>query len=122
MDDWTAVRPSGSLLETFAQTFVNHVLRLTLTIELGYLDWSARRRIRRHLSDLTGSERNLLRRCWLNNGAAIPVVHDLGTARSLEKKGILWQSAERLDRPDFNITDSAYRVLREPEFSEMFVP
>jgi hypothetical protein len=50
------------------------------------------------------------------------VVHDLGTARSLEKKGILWQSAERLDRPDFNITDSAYRVLREPEFSEMFVP
>jgi Super-infection exclusion protein B len=102
--------------------FFTTFLAISYPIEVEYLSWTGKRRVRKYINELSGSESNLLRRCLLNDGASISVIHDLGTARSLEKKGILWQSAERLELPAFNITDPAYRILKSTTFVQMSVP
>jgi hypothetical protein len=89
-------------------------------IESGYRRWSARRKIRKYLQSLPRGEYRVLKRAWENDGNAINVIATEGAAKSLERKGILWQSAERVSQ-GYSITDEAYNTLKEPEFSQMFI-
>lgn len=98
------------------------LLAITEPLETQYREWAGKRKIRGYLDDLPGHERNLLKRCLLNDGRATKVVADAGTAKSLEKKGILWQSVEwdASNEGGYNITHTALRVLRKPKYVEMF--
>jgi hypothetical protein len=82
-------------------------------------------KIRNHMRNLPGYEAALVRRCLLNDGRATEVIADKGTARSLERKGILWESVDHTARGGhtaYSITNSAYAVLKEPEFAEKLAP
>jgi hypothetical protein len=96
------------------------LLMVGYPVESGYRRWAEKRRIRKYLSNLTRSEYRLLKRCWQSQGAAVSVIAGEGVAKSLEKKGILWQSAEKISQ-GYSITDDAYRILEEPEFAQTFV-
>ena len=100
--------------------FGSALLTVGYPIEIGYRQWSSRRKLRKYLRDLSRGEYRVLRRAWKNEGSAINVIATEGAAKSLEKKGILWQSAEWASK-GYSITDEAYSILREPEFSETFV-
>jgi Super-infection exclusion protein B len=102
--------------------FASALLTITYPIEVEYRDRMSKMAIRKYLRDIPGGERNLIRRCVLNDGAATAVAQDLGPARSLEKQGILWQSANMGGHLGFNITPLAYRVLKEPQFVRQFTP
>ena len=99
--------------------FFSGLLIVGYPVESGYRRWEARRKIRKCLGGLTRGEYRLLKRCWQNEGRATNVIADEGVAKSLEKKGILWQSSERAAQ-GFSITDDAYRILKEPKFDQMF--
>ena len=102
----------------FAIVFVFSILLIVAyPVEHYYTEWSETRRIRGYLRSLPNGELTVLRRCLLNDGRAIRVITDEGPARSLEKKGILWQSTATAGvTVTFNLTHSAYRILKEPEF------
>lgn len=96
------------------------LLMVGYPIESGYRRWSVKRKIRGHLRSLPRGEYQVLRRAWKNEGSAINVISSEGAAKSLERKGILWQSAERVSQ-GYSITDEAYNILKEAEFSQTFV-
>ncbi len=95
-------------------------LMIGYPIESGYRHWSAKRKLRKYLRSLPRGEYQVLRRAWKNEGSAISVISTEGAAKSLERKGILWQSAERVSQA-YSITDEAYDILKESEFSQTFV-
>jgi hypothetical protein len=98
------------------------LLAVTEPLETKYREWAGKGKIRGYLNDLPGFERALLKRCLLNDGQATRVISDEGPARSLEKKDILWKSAE-LDGQravGYSITHPARQVLKEPKYVEMF--
>lgn len=99
------------------------LLLLTLPVETSYKAWQEKRNLRRHLRNISKGEFEVLHRALLNDGRGINVIATLGAARSLEKKGILWQSAARDgDSTLFNITDAANSVLKESEFRPLSDP
>jgi hypothetical protein len=101
----------------------NMLLAITYPIESVYDGWAAKRKVRKCLLCLTNAEGNLLiRRCLLDERRATQVIGDIGPARSLEKKGILWESCERGMGHGFNITPLAYAVLKEAQFVARFTP
>ena len=100
--------------------FGSALLTVGYPIEAGYRQWSLKRKIRKYLRSLPRGEYRVLRRAWESEGSAINVISSEGAARSLEKKGILWQSADRVSQ-GYSITDEAYGILRESEFSQTFV-
>lgn len=93
-------------------------------VEKKYHSKKAKEGIRDNLRNLPGYEAALVRRCLLNDGRATEAIADKGTAKSLEKKGILWESVDHTVRGGvaYSITSAAYTVLKEPEFSKKFSP
>jgi len=99
------------------------LLLIAQPIENSYRVWSEKRMMRRCVRSLSKAEFEVLRRAVLNEGRGIRVIAQLGEARSLEKKGIFWQSGAPDDVSTlFNITDLAHNILRESEFSPLSDP
>jgi hypothetical protein len=107
----------GIITLLFSSSFL---LLVGYPIESCYRRWSSRRKIRKYLQSLPRGEYRVLKRAWQNEGNAINVIATEGAAKSLERKGILWQSADRVSQ-GYSITDEAYNTLTEPEFSQMFI-
>jgi len=96
------------------------LLIVTSPIETRYRSWTTKKRQRGYLRDLPDQEAALFRRCALNAGRATYLIAEVGMARSLEKKGLLWQSDDRETghgARGYSLTHEAHFLLKEPEFA-----
>ena len=120
--DSFATKYRGAIAIVF---FFSFFLLVSLPIDGACRNWSEKRKIRKYLRDATVAESNFVRRCLLNNGSVIHAISDIGVARGLEKKDVVWESSDegiRGNARGYSLTHSANAILKEPEFGTKFTP